>query len=122
MIKQDDMLPFWGSRPSGIQPLVERKTEELQLLESVYEPEESQTVPTLLANLFMNRVNTTSATLVLAKAYLGTLYKLIVSIVLFIYVFENIEDIKVNAGIFFSGYVIAFVTQYALSFFLHKSN
>lgn len=76
-------------------------------------------VPTLLANLFMNRVSNTSAMLVLAKAYLGTFYKLIVSICLFIYVFKNIP---ISIGVFLTAYILAFVTQYALSYILHKSN
>lgn len=76
-------------------------------------------VPTLLAGLFMNRVNNSSAMLVLAKAYLGTLYKLIVSICLFIYVFKNIP---ISIGVFLTAYMLSFVTQYALSYVLHESN
>jgi F0F1-type ATP synthase assembly protein I len=76
-------------------------------------------VPALLAGLFMSRASNKSAVLVLVKAYLGTLYKMIVSICLFIYIFKNIP---INSGAFFSAYAITFVTQYIMSYVLHKRN
>lgn len=76
-------------------------------------------VPALLANLFMIREGNKSAVLVVTKAYIGTLYKLIISIFLFIYVFQNIP---VNIGIFFAAYTLTFVAQYVMSCVLHKRN
>ena len=76
-------------------------------------------VPALLTNLFMNRASNTSAALVLVKVYLGTIYKVIVSICLFIYVFKNIP---INIGFFLTTYALAFVTQYIKSYVLHTRN
>ncbi|WP_415231418.1 ATP synthase subunit I [Psychromonas sp.] len=76
-------------------------------------------VPTLLASLFMSKASNKSAVLVVTKAYIGTLYKLIVSICLFIYVFKNIP---INAGVFFTAYTITLATQYVMSCVLHKRN
>ena len=76
-------------------------------------------VPTLLASLFMSRASNKSAVLVVTKAYIGTLYKMIVSICLFIYVFQNIP---INIGVFFTAYTITFVAQYVMSCVLHKRN
>jgi len=47
-------------------------------------------VPALFAGVFMSRASDESAMLVLFKAYLGTIYKIGITICLFIYVFENI--------------------------------
>jgi len=76
-------------------------------------------VPALLANLFMIREGNKSAVLVVTKAYIGTLYKLIISIFLFIYVFQNIP---VNIGVFFAAYTLTIVAQYVMSCVLHKRN
>ena len=76
-------------------------------------------VPSLLSNLFMNRASNTSAAQILVKVYLGAIYKLIVSICLFIYVFKNIPII---IGVFLTAYAMAFVTQYIMSYVLHTRN
>ncbi|TEW53217.1 ATP synthase subunit I [Psychromonas sp. RZ22] len=76
-------------------------------------------VPALFASLFMSRASNASATLILAKAYLGTFYKIIISIALFIYVFKNIP---ITIGVFLTAYAIAFITQYVMSYVLHKRN
>lgn len=76
-------------------------------------------VPALLSGLFMARANNASATLILAKAYLGTFYKIIISVILFIYIFKNVD---VHLGVFLSAYTVAFVTQYIVSYVLYKRN
>ncbi|MBL4828851.1 MAG: ATP synthase subunit I [Aliivibrio sp.] len=75
--------------------------------------------PTLLANLFMSKSSDNLATAVVAKAYLGTIYKMAVSICLFIYIFKYIS---INIAIFLAAYVIALLTQYATSYvFLNRN-
>lgn len=76
-------------------------------------------VPALLSGLFMSRASDTSATLVLAKVYLGTIYKMVVTICLFIYVFENMS---ISIWIFFTAYLATFVTQYIMSCVLYRRN
>lgn len=76
-------------------------------------------VPVLLAGIFMSRASNTSAMLVFVKASLGTLYKVIITICLFIYVFKNIP---INISVFLIAYATAFVTQCVMSYVLHKSN
>lgn len=76
-------------------------------------------VPAVFAGLFMSRANNTSATLILAKAYLGVFYKVIISIALFIYIFKNIS---ISIGMFLTAYTSAFIIQYIMSYVLHKRN
>ncbi|MCW8995289.1 MAG: ATP synthase subunit I, partial [Psychromonas sp.] len=70
-------------------------------------------VPTLFAGVFMSRASNKSAALVLSKAYLGTLYKMIITIALFVYVFKNIP---INIVVFFVAYAMTFVTQCVMSY------
>lgn len=76
-------------------------------------------VPALISGLFMSRASDTSAALVVAKAYLGTIYKMIITICLFIYVFEYIPIV---IWIFLKAYILAFVAQYITSYVLYKHN
>jgi len=76
-------------------------------------------VPTFFAGLLMSRTSNKSAVYVLTKAYFGTFYKIAITICLFIYVFKNIP---IDISVFLGAYLIAFVTQSAMSYFLHKSN
>ena len=76
-------------------------------------------VPALFACVFMSRASDKSAMLVLFKAYLGSIYKIGITIILFIYVFKNIP---INVSVFFSAYAIIFVTQCVMSFVIHKSH
>jgi len=76
-------------------------------------------IPALLSGLFMSRASNTSAALVLAKAYLGIIYKVIITICLFVYVFEYIPII---IWVFLTAYFMAFVIQYITSYVLYKHN
>ena len=76
-------------------------------------------VPAFFAGLFMSRASDKSAMLVLSKAYLGTLYKIGITIFLFIYVFKNIPII---ISVFLAAYIISFVMQSIMSYILYKSN
>jgi F0F1-type ATP synthase assembly protein I len=75
--------------------------------------------PLLLANAFMGRASNTSAHLVLAKVYIAVIYKMVISICLFVYIFKymNIEGVA-----FAVTYVATYVTQYAMSYILHNRN
>ncbi len=75
--------------------------------------------PMLLANLFMSKSSDTSAKAVVARAYLGTIYKMAVSVCLFIYIFKYMS---INIAIFIAAYVITLLTQYATSYvFLNRN-
>jgi F0F1-type ATP synthase assembly protein I len=74
-------------------------------------------VPALFAGLFMSRASNTSAALVVFKAYLGTLYKVIITVCLFVYVFKNIP---IDISVFLIAYATAYVTQCVMSYVLHK--
>jgi F0F1-type ATP synthase assembly protein I len=74
-------------------------------------------IPALFAGLFMSRASNRSAALVVFKAYLGTLYKLIITVCLFVYVFKNIP---INISVFLIAYAVAYVTQCIMSYVLHK--
>ena len=76
-------------------------------------------VPAFLAGLFMSRTSDQSAMLVVSKAYVGSLYKVGITIMLFIYVFKNMP---INISLFLAAYVFTFVTQSVMSYILHKSN
>ena len=76
-------------------------------------------VPAFFAGLFMSRASDKSAMLVFTKACVGTLYKIGITICLFIYVFKNIQ---IDISIFLIAYSLTFVTQSAMSYILHKSN
>lgn len=76
-------------------------------------------VPAALASIFMSRADNASAVLILAKAYLGMFYKIIISIILFIYIFKNIPII---IGIFLTAYAFGFIMQYIMSYVLNKHN
>jgi len=67
----------------------------------------------------MARAKYASATLILAKAYLGMFYKIIITIILFIYIFKNID---IHSAVFLSAYAVAFITQYIVSYVLYKRN
>jgi F0F1-type ATP synthase assembly protein I len=74
-------------------------------------------VPALFAGVFMSRASDKSAMLVLFKAYLGTIYKIGITVCLFIYVFKNIP---INISVFLIAYTMMFVTQCVMSYVLHK--
>ena len=74
-------------------------------------------VPALFAGLFMSRASNTSAAIVVFKAYLGTLYKVIITVCLFVYVFKSIP---INISVFLIAYAAAYVTQCVMSYVLHK--
>jgi len=76
-------------------------------------------VPAFFAGLFVSRTSNKSAVSVLTKAYIGSLYKIGITIFLFIYVFKNIP---INISVFLAAYLITFVAQSTMSYFLHKSN
>jgi hypothetical protein len=76
-------------------------------------------VPALFAGLFMSRASDKSAVLVFTKACIGSLYKIGITICLFIYVFKNIP---IDISIFLIAYSLTFVTQSIMSYILHKSN
>lgn len=76
-------------------------------------------VPAFFAGVFMSRTSDKSALLVLSKAYLGTLYKMIITIFLFIYVFKNMQ---IDISMFLIAYTMTFVMQCIMSYVLHKSN
>jgi len=76
-------------------------------------------VPTFIAGIFMSRASDTSATLALSKAYMGSLYKIIITVGLFIYVFKNLP---IYIGVFLITYAATFVMQCAMSYVVHKSN
>ena len=76
-------------------------------------------VPALFAGVFMSRASDESAMLVLFKAYLGTIYKIGITICLFIYVFKNIP---IHISVFLIAYAFIFVTQCIMSYVVHKSN
>jgi F0F1-type ATP synthase assembly protein I len=74
-------------------------------------------VPALFAGLFVSRASNRSAALVVFKAYLGTLYKIIITVCLFVYVFKNIP---IDISVFLIAYAVAYVTQCIMSYVLHK--
>lgn len=76
-------------------------------------------VPALLSGWFMSKASNTSAALVLVKAYLGTVYKMIITICLFIFVFKHVP---ISIGLFLSAYLLAFAAQYITSYVLYKHN
>ena len=76
-------------------------------------------VPALIAGLFMSRSSDKSAELVVAKAFLGTLYKIVITVFLFIYVFKHVE---IDIVFFLSAYTMTFIAQYVISYVLYKSN
>jgi F0F1-type ATP synthase assembly protein I len=76
-------------------------------------------VPTLFAGIFMSRASDKSAPLALLKGYLGELYKIIITICLFIYIFKNIP---IEISIFLIAYGLMFVMQSVMSFVVNKSN
>ena len=76
-------------------------------------------VPALFAGVFMSRTSDESAMLVIFKAYLGSIYKIGITICLFIYVFKNIP---IQISVFLIAYAFMYVTQCVMSYVVHKSN
>ena len=74
-------------------------------------------VPAVLASLFMSRADNASAMLIIAKAYLGMLYKTIISIALFIYIFTHVP---ISIALFLTTYAATFITQYIMSYVLYN--
>lgn len=75
--------------------------------------------PSLFANFFMERVSNESAQQIVAKAYLGTLYKTIITIVLLVYVYQHIS---MSVAYFVLGYIVSYFVQYIMSYVLHNRN
>ncbi len=75
--------------------------------------------PSLFANFFMERASTESAQQIVAKAYLATLYKTIITIVLLVYVYQHIS---MSVVYFVTGYLVSYLAQYIMSFVLHYRN
>ena len=75
--------------------------------------------PSLFANFFMERASNKSAQQIVAKAYLGTLYKTIITICLFVYVYQHAH---IDIAYFVVGYLVSYLVQYAMSYVLHYRN
>lgn len=75
--------------------------------------------PALFAIFFMERVNNESAQQIVAKAYIGMLYKIIITIALVIYVYQHIP---ISIVYFIIGYLVNYLAQYIMSYVLHYRN
>lgn len=76
-------------------------------------------VPYWLTSLYLHKPGADTAAKVMVKAYVGFIYKLIVTACLFVYFFKYKE---VHIITFFLGYIAAFVVQCILSFGINKRN
>ncbi|MCE0493617.1 ATP synthase subunit I [Vibrio salinus] len=71
-------------------------------------------VPTLLANIYMHRPSSDMPHSTVSRAYLGNIYKLMITAGLIVFVFKNMD---VNAGAFIVCYCLASVVNVVMSFF-----
>ncbi len=71
-------------------------------------------VPTLLANIYMHASSSNNAHLIVGRAYISNIYKLVMTAGVLIFVFREMD---VNAGIFIVSYCVGSVVQFVTSFF-----
>lgn len=76
-------------------------------------------LPNWLVGLYLNKPGADSAAKVVMKAYIGFVYKLLVSVALFVYIFKFKQ---VHLLTFFLGYIAAYAVQCMLSFGINKRN
>ncbi len=72
--------------------------------------------PSLFANFIMGKVNSEVVQNIIKKAYLSSLYKTIITILLFIYIYKKIAIVFV---FFLLGFFVVYLVQYVMSYFLN---
>lgn len=69
--------------------------------------------PSLFANFMMGREKRNSAQKIIKKAYLSSLYKTIISIILFIYIYKKIAIVLC---FFMLGFLVVYFVQYFVQY------
>jgi F0F1-type ATP synthase assembly protein I len=70
-------------------------------------------LPTLLANIYMHKPSNDDERMVVGRAYISNVYKLIMTAGILVFVFKEVD---IRAGVFIACYCLAAVVQFVTSF------